>query len=149
MVLIALSATRDEAVTNKTIKISPAPHPPTPRVVHHNPMPAQIGLIAVFITTRPTTERGDVVTDETYRDTELVFQLCIIQCSIQIIIFFQNSRRESPRLGNSWKWRVRRPGVRRPVLSFLCLTSPSKQLICTHQPLRLWPFPPLTTHKKK
>ena len=66
-------------------------------------MPAQIGLIAVFITTRPTTERGDVVTDETYRDTELVFQLCIIQCSIQIIIFFQNSRRESPRLGNSWK----------------------------------------------
>ena len=89
MVLIALSATRDEAVTNKTIKISPAPHPPTPRVVHHNPMPAQIGLIAVFITTRPTTERGDVVTDETYRDMELVFQLCIIQCSIQIILFFK------------------------------------------------------------
>ena len=88
MVLIALSATRDEAVTNKTIKISPAPHPPTPRVVHHNPMPAQIGLIAIFITTRPTTERGDVVTDETYRDMELVFQLCIIQCSIQIIFFF-------------------------------------------------------------
>ena len=52
-------------------------------------MPAQIGLIAVFITTRPTTERGDVVTDETYRDTELVFQLCIIQCSIQIILFFK------------------------------------------------------------